>query len=291
MTLALAAPTAFDPAPLLVVWGASALLQAALWVVAVRTRSANHVDLGWALSLLGAAVGFAVALDGAPAQRLLVAATGGVWAARLSWHLLVDRSLGAPEDGRYAALRARFGPRADRSFFWFFQAQALLAALLAVPFLLVARHDAPAPAPVQWVGVVLFAVAKLGEIVADRQLAAWRREPANRGHTCRRGLWRYSRHPNYFCEWLIWVAFALVATPAPFGAWAWLAPAMMYLFVTRLTGIPHSEAQALRSRGDDYRDYQRTTSRFFPWFPKRSAGAPQPTDPASRSASSPAATR
>lgn len=249
-------------------WGAAAALQALLWAVASRIRNVNVVDFGWALSLLAAALGCALFGPGAAAQRLLLGLTAGLWGARLSLHLLFDRVLGEPEDGRYAALRDHWGAAATRNFFAFFQAQALLAALLALPFALVASHGEPHLAPVQIGGVALFVLAKAGEIVADRQLARWRRDPANRGRTCRAGMWRYSRHPNYFCEWLIWVAFALLATPAAAGGWAWLAPLAMYLFVTRFTGIPYSEAQSVRSRGDDYRAYQRSTSAFFPWFPR-----------------------
>jgi steroid 5-alpha reductase family enzyme len=270
-------PTAaFDWSPFFWGWAASAFLLGLLYLRARATRNANWVDVGWAASLFVLALGFAATGSGSPAQRLLIGLVAGVWAGRLTLHLLLDRTLGEPEDGRYVHLRAHFGARADLHFAWFFQAQALLAALLALPFLLVANHPAPAIAPLQWLGVGLFVVAKTGEAVADRQLARWRRDPAHRGRTCREGLWRYSRHPNYFCEWLIWVAFALLATPAPHGAFAWLAPASMFLLVTRWTGIPFTEMQALRSRGEDYRRYQQTTNAFFPWFPREDPAAATP---------------
>ena len=138
----------------------------------------------------------------------------------------------------------------------------------ALPFLLMAANPSPTLHPVQWFGVALFVVAKFGETTADRQLARFRADPANKGTTCRQGLWRYSRHPNYFFEWLVWCAFAALAWPAPHGAWALVMPALMYVLVTRVSGIPYTEAQALRSRGEDYRRYQRTTSALIPWFPK-----------------------
>jgi steroid 5-alpha reductase family enzyme len=246
---------------------------ALLWVVQTRQQNANWVDVGWAASLLGMAVGYALWEGGALSQRLLAGAVGGLWAGRLTWHLLTDRALGKPEDGRYGHLRAHWGDRADLHLVWFFQAQALLAALLSIPFLLVAINPSKTVSAVQWVGVVLFAGAIVGESIADRQLARWRADPANRGRTCRDGLWRYSRHPNYFFEWLIWCAFALLATPAPQGGWAWIAPAVMFVLITRVTGIPYTELQALRSRGEDYAAYQRTTSSFFPWFPRTDSRA------------------
>ncbi len=249
-------------------WAASAIFLGLLWFAARRHRDAGIVDVGWAASLGAMAVAYALLAQGAPAQRLLVGLMGGAWGLRLALHLLTDRVLGKPEDGRYRALREHWGERADGHFVWFFQLQAALAALLSLPFLVAANNPADTLAPVQWAGVLLFAAAKIGETTADRQLARFRAAPTNRGRTCREGLWRFSRHPNYFCEWLIWCAFALVAWPAPHGPWTLLAPAVMYVLVTRVSGIPFTEAQSLRSRGDDYRRYQATTNAFFPWFPR-----------------------
>ena len=115
--------------------------------------------------------------------------------------------------------------------------------------------------------------AIVGETVADRQLANWRKDPNNKGRTCRSGLWRYSRHPNYFCEWLMWCAYAALAWPGPLGPVALGAPALLLFLVLKVTGIPPTEARALASRGADYRRYQRTTSAFVPWPPRPDPGA------------------
>jgi steroid 5-alpha reductase family enzyme len=101
------------------------------------------------------------------------------------------------------------------------------------------------------------------------QLNAFKANAANRGKTCRAGLWKYSRHPNYFFEWLIWVAFCLFAIDSKYGYLALFPPALMLYFLFRVTGIPATEAQALRTRGEDYRRYQETTSVFVPWFPRK----------------------
>src|SRR5207253_10734062 len=115
----------------------------------------------------------------------------------------------------------------------------------------------------------LLAVSSAGESTAYRQLLHFKMEPENAGRTCQVGLWRYSRHPNYFFEWLMWVAYALFAAASP---WGWLASAcplvMLYLLI-RVTGIPPNEAQALRTRGEEYREYQRATSAFMPWLRRR----------------------
>ena len=263
------------------VWGLSALGMAALWVVSWRQQSANWVDLGWAASLFGAVIAYALLCDGSAAQRALIGICAGTWAGRLTWHLLYDRVIHEKsEDGRYRYLREHWGKSADLQFVWFFQAQALLAAVLSLPFLLVASNPSDGIAPVQWAGVALFGFGWAVEAIADRQLARWRRDPRNRGRTCRAGLWRYSRHPNYFGEWLMWCAFALLALH---GLWALSAPVVMYLFVTKWTGIPYTEAQSVRSRGDDYRAYQRETSAFFPWPPKAAEHSPKaPTGVAER---------
>jgi steroid 5-alpha reductase family enzyme len=113
----------------------------------------------------------------------------------------------------------------------------------------------------------VFVVALVGEWVADRQLAAFKADPNNRGRVCRAGLWRYSRHPNYFFEWLVWVAYFVFALPSPWGWLSALSPLLMLFFLFRITGIPATEEQSLRSRGAEYREYQRTTSVFFPRRP------------------------
>jgi len=245
------------------------VLMQVLWALARRHQDAGIVDVGWAVSLGGMAVYYGVVGEGAAPQRLLVAAVGGLWGLRLSFHLLFDRVIGKPEDGRYRYLREHWGERADLHFIWFFQLQAVLAAFLSLPFLVGAQNPAGELAPIQGAGLALFIMAKLGETLADRQLSRFRADASHRGRTCRVGLWRYSRHPNYFFEWLVWVAFAALVWPAPGGPWALAMPLIMYVLITRVSGIPYTEAQAIRSRGEDYRRYQRSTSPLIPWFPKK----------------------
>ena len=256
--------------PLLLAWAVAAVVMAVLWLMEIRWNDASSVDVGWAGLLASFAVAFALCGEGAGIQRALAGFVGGVWGGRLTLYLLRDRVLsGAGEDGRYQALRRHWGPAAHAHFAWLYQIQAILAAGLAVPFLLISQFRQDHLSAVQWVGLALFAVAKLGESIADRQLAQFRRTRSNRGRTCRSGLWRFSRHPNYFCEWLVWCAFALMAWPAPHGWLGTVPAAVIYLLINFVSGIPFTEQQALRSRGDDYRRYQLETSPFFPWPPTR----------------------
>ena len=118
------------------------------------------------------------------------------------------------------------------------------------------------------IGLATWLASVGGEALADRQLARFRADPRHRGKTCRAGLWRYSRHPNYFFEWLHWFAYVLLAVGSPIAWLAWSGPVVMYVFLRWISGIPWTEQQALRSRGEDYARYQRSTPMLIPWFPK-----------------------
>lgn len=251
-------------------WAALALAMAVLWAFQRAWNDASAVDAGWAAGLGSFAVALAALGRGDPARRALLGILAGLWAFRLALYLLVNRVLGKPEDGRYRSLREKWGPRAQPYFFVLFQMQALLDAIFALPFAAAAYNPSPLGLW-DYLGAAVILLSVAGETLADTQLAAFRRDPANKGKTCRRGLWRLSRHPNYFFEWLHWFAYPLMAVGSPYWPLTLLGPALMSLFLLKVTGIPATEAQALATRGDDYRDYQRTTSAFFPWIPKKPA--------------------
>ena len=252
---------------LLLAWAVAAAAMALVFAGARRAGKIGYVDVAWAGLMALSALLVAACAGGTPLSRALVALLGGAWGLRLCLYLW-RRVAREAEDGRYLALRARFGDAA-LPFFVFFQMQALVVALFALPFATVATR---ATDPQAWqvaaaAGVWILAVG--GEALADFQLARFRADPRNHGHTCRSGLWAWSRHPNYFFEWLHWSSYLLLALGSP--RW-WLAlsgPVLMLLFLYRLSGIPWTEAQALRSRGEDYRRYQREVSAFFPLPPRR----------------------
>lgn len=239
-----------------------------LWILHLRLRNAAVVDVGWAFSLGVLAVLAGVLGSGDPGRRVLVALVGGVWSVRLTGHL-VRRVAAEPEDPRYAELRARWGGGDLRlRFLAFFLFQGVLDVVLALPFFLAAIDPAPGVHWLTWTGVALAALSVAGEGIADAQLRRFRADPANRGRVCRVGLWGWSRHPNYFFDWLIWCAFMLLALASP---WGWLSvagPILMLYFLTRVTGIPATESHALRSRGAEYARYQRDVSAFVPWPPR-----------------------
>jgi steroid 5-alpha reductase family enzyme len=254
-------------APALPAAALMAVAMAGLWAVQRRTHDAGVVDVGWTYGVGACAILFAALSDGEPARRTLVAALVAAWSLRLGTYILRDRVLSGPEDGRYQDLRSSWGDGFQRRIFWFFQAQGVLAVVFALPALAAMASRRGSLGWVDAIGVAVWLVAITGESVADRQLALHRADPANRGRTCRRGLWRWSRHPNYFFEWLHWWSYAVVATGGPLWWIAAAAPLVMLVFILFVTGIPPTEARAVASRGDDYRQYQRTTSAFVPWPP------------------------
>jgi steroid 5-alpha reductase family enzyme len=250
---------------LLAIWLAAAVMMTLGWLWQRRRANAGIVDVLWSTGLAVSAVLNGIWGVGAPGPRALVALLGGIWGARLAGHLWI-RVRGEPEDGRYGALRAHWG-NAPLKWFGLFQFQALLIPLFSIPFAAAATNPSP---HILWIviALVFWNVSVLGESRADHQLARFRADPANRGKTCRSGLWRYSRHPNYFFEWLHWFVYVAVAVGAPSVWLSLVGPILMYVFLRWISGVPYTEAQALRTRGEDYRDYQRRTSVLIPWRPR-----------------------
>lgn len=245
------------------------LLFAALYALARRLDNYGIVDVAWSYAFAGLAAFYALAGAGDPLRRALIGTLAAVWSLRLGTHLLVRVASHHPtEDTRYLQLRRDWAGNFAPKMFGFFQLQAVSIVILGVPFLLAAQNSAARLHPLELAGACLWLLALGGEALADAQLAAFKRDPAHRGQVCAVGLWRYSRHPNYFFEWLIWVAFFVFALASPWGWLAAIAPASILFLLLRVTGIPMAEEQSLRSKGDAYRRYQQTTSAFVPLPPR-----------------------
>jgi steroid 5-alpha reductase family enzyme len=247
------------------------VLMASVYVLSVRLSNAGIVDIAWAAGFAPIALLYAAAGYGLPQRRALIAVLVILWSLRLAVHLYRRVSALHPqEDHRYARLRADWGGQVRRKMFWFFQFQALLLVVLSLPFLWVAQNPAPRLRPVEYLGAVIWLIALIGEATAHAQLQRFRSDPGHRGQVCQAGLWRYSRHPNYFFEWLIWIAYFLLALAAPYGWAALYCPALMLYFLLRVTGVPLTEELSLQSKGTAYAEYQRRTSVFVPWFARKS---------------------
>ncbi len=254
-------------------------VMAAAWRTARVSGNGGWIDVYWSFGT--GALGAAFALAGADAvgpvawRCIAVAALIAVWGARLGAYLLA-RTGGRHEDARYAELRRSWGERHAARLFAFAMVQAVASILLAFEVRLAALRQGGTWPALDAAGIAIFVVAVLGESMADRQLAAFKSDPANRGRICDVGLWAWSRHPNYFFEWLIWVGFACLAVDPGAVGWSWLAllgPLFMLWLLLRVSGIPPLERHMLASRGDAFRDYRARTSAFVPLPPRRAPGA------------------
>jgi steroid 5-alpha reductase family enzyme len=238
------------------------------WVVSVFRRDASVVDPWWSMSFLLVSAHTALRTGLTPGKAVLLAMVAA-WALRLWLHLLL-RSVGKPEDPRYAAFRRRFG--AERywwvSFFQVFLLQGSLALVISAPLVLACAAESPDPfAPADAAGMLLFAVGFTFEAVADAQLRSFRRDPARQGQVLDSGLFRYSRHPNYFGEAVLWWGFWLCALDRPFGWLTIAAPALMTFLLVKVSGVAMLDAHLSRTRSG-YADYVRRTSAFLPLPPR-----------------------
>ena len=241
---------------------------AGTWAVSVRIKNYGLLDVAWSYGVAILAPIYAVFSPGEPVRKWLLTAIGVAWSLRLGTYILRRVLRHHPhEDVRYETLRARWP--GTGMFLVFFELQAVLVVIFSLPFLLVSFNTAPTLAPLEIAGLFLAAIALGGETLADWQMHTFKRDTPDQHAVCQRGLWRYSRHPNYFFEAGIWVAFFLTALGSPYG-WVTLAcPLLMLQFLLKVTGIPLTEEHAVRSKGDAYREYQRTTSAFVPWPRKK----------------------
>lgn len=259
----------FTVALIAVAAGLSAFM-AAGWLVWRKTRNSGWIDTTWTygLALVGCAGALAASLatNAFTTREMLVILLVAIWALRLGLHI-ASRTAGITDDPRYAAMIRDWGPDADRRMFWLAQKQALVSIPLALSILLAGWN--PVEIRLQdfiAVGVLVTAIA--GEALADRQLRQFRADPANKDRVCDSGLWKWSRHPNYFFEWLGWLAYPLLAIDLTGNfPWGWIAlagPICMYWLLVHVSGIPPLEAHMLARRGERYRAYQARTSAFFP---------------------------
>jgi steroid 5-alpha reductase family enzyme len=254
----------------LTVYLALAVVMMGLWVLQLRVRNASIADVGWCAGLIAVVLWYATQAIGETERKLLVAALAVLYAGRLGFFIFLNRVIGKKEDARYRHLREQWGSSEPVRMFGYFQLQALAVTTFSLPFLVLIQNPRPPFALIEFVGLLIWIVAVSGEAMADRQLAKFRSMPWNRDRVCRDGLWRYSRHPNYFFEWLHWLAYVVMGVSTPGWFLTWIGPIGMGWALLKVTGIPRTERQALASRGEDYRAYQRTTNAFFPWFPRGS---------------------
>ena len=249
------------------------------WLVSVRKHDVSIVDSLWPLLFLIAAVTYAAAVPQPGPRTILVVVLVGLWAIRLSVYL-TWRNWGAPEDRRYQVIRQHNEPRfALKSLYLIFGLQGTLAWIISLPLL--AAIAAPRTVTVlDYAGVALWVLGFGFESVGDWQLARFKSATTNRGRVMDQGLWRYTRHPNYFGDCCIWWGFYLIGLAAG-GWWAIVGPLLMSFLLLRVSGVALLERD-ISERRPAYRDYMLRTNAFFPGAPKRPAGGTEAAHNADR---------
>ncbi|RFC68445.1 MULTISPECIES: DUF1295 domain-containing protein [Mesorhizobium] len=258
----------------------SSLVMCGAWLVVAGGSKFGWIDASW--SFLVGLAGVVVSLfpiEGWEAEfwrRTVVATVALAWSLRLGLHI-VSRTLRGKDDPRYVALKAEWGANWRGRLFWFLQIQAAVALLLAVTIFMAARNPQQGLHWSDLAGLTLLVIAVVGEGIADAQLSRFARNTNDRDAVCDAGLWSLSRHPNYFFQWLGWLGYAVVAI-GPSGTWPWgwcalLGPLMMYLLLTRASGIPPLEKHMMQTRGAAYAQYQKRVNAFWPGFQRSGSTA------------------
>jgi steroid 5-alpha reductase family enzyme len=252
---------------------ALSVIMSGAWLIRQKTGNSGWVDTVWTagVGLVGIGASLLLPPHDFPPREMVVAVLVALWAARLGMHIAA-RTAAISDDPRYAKLAQDWGEAAPRRMFVFLQQQALGSVPLALSVYLAAKNPAPMMRAQDYVGIAIVLIAVIGEAIADGQLRRFRADPANRGKVLDRGLWAWSRHPNYFFQWFGWLAWPVIAIDPSGGyLYGWLAlmgPAVMYWVLRYATGVPHLEAHMERTRGGSFADYRRRTSLFFPAPPK-----------------------
>lgn len=245
------------------------IMMVLVYVLARQIKNAGIVDIFWAFgfTLIGT---YCIAITPVLSSRKIIVLFLFILASlRLTTHLTKRFLKEHPrEDPRYTQFKEHWGRHSELMTFLVFQLQGVLMALVSLPILMVCLDNRSFATVFDLLCLLVFFAGFWIEMTADQQLKLFKSNPENRGKTCQVGLWQYSRHPNYFGEWLIWVSYALFALPTAGGYWSLLSPALMLHFLLNVTGVAATEAQAVKTR-PDYKAYQNQTSSFVPWFKRR----------------------
>lgn len=256
---------------------ANLLIFTSAWAFCSKIKNFSPVDAFWA-ACIGLTSLFFLLFESLNPKQITASILIAAWSARLTYHLTKRIAKHHPEeDTRYEKLRElwqeKSNPYFNPYFLLLFLGNATLVLLLTLPFHLIATDPDPTFDTLSIIGTLVTLTGLIGEYLADKQMSDFKSENSDRKAICKKGLWKYSRHPNYFFESVIWFGFFIFALGSPWGWTTIYAPAIITFLLLKVTGIPPSEKSSLKSKGDAYRQYQRTTSPFIPLPPKAS-----PTD-------------
>jgi steroid 5-alpha reductase family enzyme len=248
---------------------ATAILMLGVWLLSLVERDASIVDIFWGLGFVLIAITSYAIADGYNPRKVLIVVLAVVWGVRLAAHIYW-RNKGKGEDYRYRAMRARHGKRFSIvSLYTVFGLQGLLMWIISLPIQIAQISPAPARLGLlDRVGAAVWLTGFLFESLGDLQLARFKANPNNRGKVMDRGLWRYTRHPNYFGDSLMWWGFFLIALSVPAGIWTLISPLMMTGLLMKVSGVALLEKTLTKTK-PEYGDYVHRTSAFVPWLPRR----------------------
>lgn len=240
------------------------LAMSGAWAIQRVTGLSGWIDTIWSFAVGVGGIIATIFADGDFERRVAILVIVAAWALRLGSHI-GSRTRGSGEDPRYAKFIEEWGESASWRLFFFLQIQALAAFILVLAVYMAATNEAPFPRILDLVGIIIAVLALAGEAISDLQLSRFRKTPQAKTEVCETGLWRYSRHPNYFFEWMFWCCWCFFAASPFIASWlSLLAPLLMYWLLVHVSGIPPLEDHMLRSRGQKFRDLQRRVNAFFP---------------------------
>lgn len=246
-----------------------AVFMTLIWGVGRILKNNSIVDVVWAFNFLIISTIIFLKADGFETRKLLVCGLAALWSIRLGIYLGIRvGSHIKEEEGRYKQLREEWADQLHFKFFVFFQMQGISNVFLCIPFFIIALNTETQLSILEYLGASLWLISIFGEALSDYQLAQFKRNPENKGLVCQNGLWNYSRHPNYFFQVMIWTSVFIFALSSPYGWISIVCPLAIAYLIFNVTGIPMTEEQALRSKGEAYAAYQKSTSVFVPWFKK-----------------------
>ena len=237
------------------------------WVISLVLKNASIVDIAWGIGFVAVAWMVAARVDGNVDRQFLIVAMTTLWGVRLAVYLFI-RNRGAGEDYRYRAMRKRWGSRFPlASLGTVFVLQGVLMWIVSLPVQLGQVEESPDVGVVAWLGVAVWAVGFFFEAAGDAQLEQFKRDPANEGLVMDRGLWKYTRHPNYFGDACVWWGIALVAAETTVGRWGLIGAVVMTVLLRKVSGVTLLEKSLVKRRAG-YEEYVARTSPFVPRPPK-----------------------
>lgn len=235
-----------------------------MWGLYRILKNPSVVDVAWSLGLMVSGLIY-LSFRSFSFRTFIISSFLILWALRLAFYLWYTRIRIGHIDKRYTELSSTWKINPSFGFFINFQLQGLLILIISSVFLLISESELTHLTWIDSIAICIISLGIMGETLADLQLQRFKNQ--YKGEVCNAGLWRYSRHPNYFFDWLVWMGFALFAIQSNLGYLGLLSPLMLYIIFTRITGLM-TERGSIQSRGQKYIDYQKQTPMFFPWFKK-----------------------